>query len=496
MDPSGSGVPRGTGAVAMCYGLTGVLTAVWGATVAATDARLALGPGRLGGALLALAVGSLVAMLVAGRLADRWTGRWLLRLTLPTAALALTGPALAPTAALLALSAFVLGTQLGALNVALTVQAVAVEQAAGRPVIARMHGIWALGAVAGGTAVSAALRAGLDVRAVMAAGGVALAAASLAATPKLPAFAPAPRSALSPAPGGAIGRLLGLAGVVALGVVGAAAFLSEGAATDWAGVHAVRVLGAGPATASMVYAVFFAAMTVVRFAGDAVRGRLGAPVTLRVAGATATAGYGLVLVSGGVPAATPVRVTCATAGWALTGAGMAVVWPVVVSAVGAAGGGGAGGRLSAVTTVSYSGGLVGPALIGGVAARATLPVALLVPAGLALLVTLVAPAVLKASGMPGGGRASAPPGGVGATRRARHAVRAATRARRHEALGRNSGRSTVMSKVLVSLSVSVDGYITGRDLAGRGTPKRGSHEIKTKWPVVGDERIAMKGARK
>jgi hypothetical protein len=398
MDSSGSGAPRGTGAVAVCYGLTGALTALWGATVAATDARLALGPGRLGGALLALAVGSLVAMPVAGRLADRWTGRWLLPLTLPTAALALTGPALAPTAALLALSAFVLGTQLGALNVALTVQAVAVERAAGRPVIARMHGIWALGAVAGGTAVSAALRAGLDVRAVMATGGAALAAASLAATPKLPAPAPAPGSAPSPAPGGAIGRSLGLAGVVALGAVGAAAFLSEGAATDWAGVHAVRVLGAGPATASMVYAVFFAAMTVVRFAGDAVRAGLGAPVTLRVAGATATAGYGLVLVSGGVPAATPVRVACATAGWALTGAGMAVVWPVVVSAVGAAGvrGRGVGGRLSAVTTVSYSGGLVGPALIGGVAARATLPVALLVPAGLALLVTLVAPAVLKA----------------------------------------------------------------------------------------------------
>jgi hypothetical protein len=435
MDSSGSGTQRGAGTLAVCYGLTGVLTALWGATVAATDARLGLGPGRLGGALLALAVGALVAMPVAGRLADRWTGRRLLRVTLPAAALALTGPALAPSAGLLALSAFVLGTQAGALNVALTVQAVAVERAAGRPVIARMHGIWALGAVTGGTAVSAALRAGLDVRAIMATGGAVLAAAALAVAPRLPPPTPIPAPAVG---GSAIGPLPGLAAVVALGLVGAAAFLSEGAATDWAGVHATRVLGAGPSTASMVYAVFFAAMTVVRFAGDAVRARLGAPATLRVAGVIATAGYGLVLVSGGLPAATPVRVACAAAGWALTGAGMAVVWPVVVSAVGAAGvrGRGAGGRLSAVTTVSYSGGLVGPALIGGVAARATVPVALLVPAGLALLVALVAPAVLKASGTPA-------------------AVAPAHR-----------------------------------------PPERGGHEIETRWPVVDDERIATKGARK
>jgi hypothetical protein len=56
----------------------------------------------------------------------------------------------------------------------------------------------------------------------------------------------------------------------------------------------------------------------------------------------------------------------------------------------------AAGRLSAVTMISYGGGLIGPALIGSVAARATLPVALLIPAALALVVTVVAPAALDA----------------------------------------------------------------------------------------------------
>jgi MFS family permease len=400
MDSSGGKASDGVGAVAACYGLTGVLAALWGATLAATDARLGLGPGRLGESLTALAIGGLIAMPLAGRLADRWTGRRLLRLTMPAATLALAGPAVAPSAALLALSAFVLGMQFGGLNVALTVQAVAVERATARPVIARMHGTWALGAVIGGAAVSAGLRGGVDVRVLMISGVVALAVAGLAAGARLPAWAPA---APTPSSVAAPGRAPRPALVITLGIVGTAAFLTEGAATDWAGVHATRVLGADPSTASLMYAVFFAAMTVVRFVGDAVRARLGAPTTIRLAGGTATAGLGLVLLSG-APSATPARVACATVGWALAGVGMALVWPVVISALGAAsvGADAAGRRLSVVTTVSYAGGLIGPALIGYVAAKATLPVALLIPAGLALLVFVVAPAALNAVADPPG----------------------------------------------------------------------------------------------
>lgn len=377
------------GAITASYGLTGVLNALWGATLPATDARLDLGPGRLGGLLLALAIGALVAMPIAGWLAERWTGRRLLRLAAPVASLALVGPAVAPSAPLLMISAVVLGVLFGAVNVALSVQAVAVERAAGRPVMATMHGTWTLGAVAGGAVISAGLRTGVDVQVLMAGGAVALALATLAVGKKL-AEPPATTAETEPS---AVAATLRPGLVIMLGVIGAAAFITEGAATDWAGVHATRVLGADPATASLVYTVFFVAMTAVRFAGDALRARLGATTTIRLAGAIATTGYGLVLLADVLPASAP-RVGCAMAGWALTGAGLAVVWPVVVSTLGAAGG--AARRLSAITAISYGAGLVGPVLIGYVATRATLPVALLIPAALAVVVATVAPAVLNA----------------------------------------------------------------------------------------------------
>jgi hypothetical protein len=181
---------------------------------------------------------------------------------------------------------------------------------------------------------------------------------------------------------------------VLLGVVGGAAFLVEGAATDWAGVHARRVLGAGPSAAPVVYAAFLAAMTVARFAGDAVRVRLGAVRTVRAAGITASAGYAVVLAA---PALGTTGFTAAVCGWLLTGAGMALVWPVVASATGAATKGTNGAsQLSIVASISYAGALAGPAVIGYAAEATSLAVAMAIPGLFALAVAVHGPRAVAA----------------------------------------------------------------------------------------------------
>lgn len=390
---------RARSSITLSYGLTGGLNALWGAALPSTDARLDLGAGRLGGLLTALAVGALAAMPLAGRLADRWTAQRIVRLLLPAAAIAVTGPAAAPTFALLTVATVVLGALFGALNVTLSLQAVAVERAAGRPIMSTVHGVWTLGAVAGGLAISGGLHAGADVGLLVSGGALALATVGVvsgraAETPRgdrePPAAGPPLGPAAGPPPDPARPGV-----VILLGVIGAASFVAEGAAVDWAGVHGTRVLGADPATASLAYTVFFVAMTAVRLAGDAVRARLGAAITVRSAGCAATAGYGLVLLAGVLPdAAAAGRIGCAFAGWALVGAGIATVWPIVTSALGAARR--ASGRISTVTMISYGGGLVGPVLIGALSTAVGLPAALLLPAVLTLAVAAVGPAVLGA----------------------------------------------------------------------------------------------------
>jgi len=369
------------------YTLTGLLTALWGASLPATDARLDLGEARLGALLLALSLGVLAAMPAAGRLADRWGGRRLLRLTAPATALAPAAPMAAPSYPWLLAGALLLGLLMGALNVTLTVRAVSVERMQEKPAMSLLHGMWTLGAVAGGAVMTAGLHAGADARILVTTGGLALATALIAVGSRLDADAPVP----APTAEGPARQGPGLGALVLLGVIGAAAFLTEGAATDWAGIHAHRVLGADPAAASMVYTAFMTAMTVMRLVGDAVRSRLGAATTVLISGVTASAGYVMVLAA---PALGEAGLATAVAGWILAGVGMSVVWPVVTSTLGAAGA--SGRRLSTVGAISYGGGLVGPALIGFTASASSLSAALVIPAMLALVVALAAPPLLRA----------------------------------------------------------------------------------------------------
>jgi len=365
------------------YGLTGVLTALWTATLPATDAHLQLGPGRLGAVLTALAAGAIAAMAATGWLADRDRAPSL-RLALPAAALALTGAAAAPSFAVLVAAATLLGALTGMLNVLLNLRAVAVERALDRPVMAALHGTWAIGAVTGGVATAAVLGAGVPAPVLMI-GGAAVVGLLGAALPDGPLAAPPDRT--GPPPRAQL--------VVVLGVLGAAAFVAEGAAIDWSGVHATRVLGASPAVAAFASVAFFGAMTVLRLSGAAVRTRLGAARTLRLGGLTAALGHGLVLLAGALP---ELRLATAAIGWILAGAGLALVWPTVASAVGAASR--SARQLSAVTTISYAGGLVGPALMGLIAGHAGIPVALLLPTVLALLLAAAAPAAVTALTVP------------------------------------------------------------------------------------------------
>ncbi|MER7369831.1 MFS transporter, partial [Nonomuraea wenchangensis] len=206
----------------------------------------------------------------------------------------------------------------------------------------------------------------------------------------LPSAPASPELAPGEAKGGTGGSLTwGL--IALLGLAAFAGHLSEGAAIDWAALHARWVLGTDPAAAPLAYTIFSVAMTTVRLLGDPIRARLGSVRTIQLAGLLATAGYALVLLSPLVPEG--LRVACAWTGWALAGVGLATVVPVLFSAVGAAGER-VGRALAMVTAFGYSGLLLGPAVLGYVADVASLPVALIIPAALAAVVTIAgAPAI-------------------------------------------------------------------------------------------------------
>ncbi|MEU8246739.1 MFS transporter [Nonomuraea sp. NPDC048916] len=373
--------------------LAGFVMGLWASGLPSLNDRLELGPARLGSVLLLISAGALVSMLVAGPLVDRWSSRVVCWFGGPLSAVVLLGPALAPSYPALAILAVVFGIGLGVTEVAMNAHSVEVERAYARPVISAFHGTWSLGGAAGGALTAAVLGAGLDAQALLVVAAIVV--------PFL--YAPLARLLLPASPGPAAsgadtgeGRSAGGLrwGLIAmLGVAAFAGHLSEGAAIDWAALHARWVLDTDPAAAPLAYTIFAVAMTTVRLLGDPIRARLGSVNTIRLAGILATCGYGLVLAA--PPAGASLRVVCAWVGWALVGVGLATVVPVIFSAVGAAGGP-VGRALSLVTAFGYSGLLVGPALLGYVAEASSLPVALIVPAVLAAVVALTGVPAIRA----------------------------------------------------------------------------------------------------
>jgi MFS family permease len=363
--------------------LAGFVMGLWAAGLPSLNDRLGLGPARLGSVLLLISGGALVSMLVAGPLVDRWSSRRVCWFAGPFSGLVLLGPALASSYWALAVLAVVFGIGLGVTEVAMNAHSVEVERRYGRPIISAFHGTWSLGGAAGGGLTSLALQAGVDAQWLLIVAALVVPFLYVPAARLLLPDPPAHTGASET--GASSGSSLGWGLIALLGLAAFAGHLSEGAAIDWAALHARWVLETDPAMAPLAYTIFSVAMTTVRLLGDPIRARLGSVRTIQLAGLFATAGYILVLASPVVGGA--LQVVCAWTGWALAGVGLATVIPVLFSAVGAAGGR-VGRALAMVTAFGYSGLLLGPAVLGYVAEASSLPVALIIPAVLAAVVAL------------------------------------------------------------------------------------------------------------
>ena len=159
--------------------------------------------------------------------------------------------------------------------------------------------------------------------------------------------------------------------VLAIGVLGVCALVGEGAAGDWSAVYLRDNLGTSAGFAALGFAAFSATMTLGRAVGDRLIHRFGVVPVIRACGLTATAGLALAL-------ATPVPAVT-VAGFTAFGAGLSIVVPQVFAAGGRADPERPGSGLAKVVGLGYAGMAAGPAVIGAVASRIGLHLALVIP---------------------------------------------------------------------------------------------------------------------
>jgi len=382
MDQDRQSVRRARVSIALVFAVHGAVTGSFVTRIPWLQDHLDLSPGQLGLALVTPALGASLAMPLAGRIVHRYGARTAVRGLMTLWCLALALPALAPNLPVLCLTLFTYGATAGMADVAMNAQGVEVEQRLGRSIMSGLHGMWSAGGlVASGFGVLAAHQQ-FDARLQLAVTALVLTALAQVACgglldvrPEAEAEAP-PRFALPPR------------SALAIGLVGFCAVFAEGASMDWGGVYLRDVTGSSASTAAACYTAFAATMTIARLTGDLVIRRFGPVRAVRLSGAVATLGGVLV-----VAADTPYL---AIPGFALIGIGIAVVVPLAFAAAGRSGPN-PSQAIAGVATVTYTSGLVAPAVIGAIAQASSLTVSFAVVTALTACVVVCAGALRQSA---------------------------------------------------------------------------------------------------
>ena len=328
--------------------------------------RLAVDDGTLGLILLALGGGSMATMPLAGAAIHYWGSRPVIVSAALVACAILPFLAIAPTPLLLAAALLLFGAALGALDVAMNGQAIAVQDAVGRPIMSGFHALFSVGGLLGAASVSVLLRGGLSLR-----------SSAVVMSALLIAIALGYQSWLFPRGESAAGTTLKVVAnrrVLVLGSLCFVCFLAEGVVLDWSAVFLRDVRHVHASVAGLGYAAFSVAMVAGRMTGDRVTHRYGAARVLGIGAAVAAAGFLLAVVT---PA-----VAGAIVGFILVGIGAANVVPILFSASGRVAGVPASVALATVTTIAYAGLLAGPALVGFLSDLTSLPFAFVIVAGM------------------------------------------------------------------------------------------------------------------
>ncbi len=402
-------------ATTLVFLLNGCLLGAWATEVAPLRERLGLSPGALGGVLLCGAAGALAAMPLSGRLIARFGTGQVIQAGAVASCVALTGAVSAPGVWALCACLLGFGAGFGTVDVAMNAEAVRVEQRAGRPILSSVHGMWSLGSFCGSAGGAALLRmvppsaqvglvAGACGAALLAAGAMLRrprgeTAAELADAGPAGVGSAGAAAARRGAPVGA--RLWARPGLLLVGAMMSLSFAVEGAVLDWGAVYLREVRHVPVALAASGYSAFSVTMMAMRFGGDRVRARLGDGWVLR-SSLAATAGFALLLWPG--------PLWRSLLGFALAGAGVANVVPVLFALAGTQGAGGHGtgaahGRTSAsarqidearatgeavgvASILGYAGVLGGPPMFGLIAQASSVGTALATAGALCAVVAL------------------------------------------------------------------------------------------------------------
>jgi MFS family permease len=332
-------------AIPFFFFLLGLLYASWAARIPSIRDNLHLDAATLSMVLLCGGIGAvgsfpLAAWLNAhyGARRTAWYAGLMLLLSLPALGYAPGLPALM-------LLSMVYGAASSCFDVAINALGAVAEKQAGRSIMSLLHAWFCVGTFSGALLGSAV--ASFEVAPLW----HFLALSVLFFVPLRRGYKALPNDRPAPDPKRKI-FAIPHGHLVALGLIGFCGAIVEGSIADWSGLYMKDHMGAGDGGAPLAYAAFAGMMLLARLVGDRLK---------EYWGARKVVGFGSLLAGIGVfVAVAAVNMPMAIVGFAVAGAGVAMVFPFVFSAAGRHG----AIALAGVATLGYSGSLIGPPVVG------------------------------------------------------------------------------------------------------------------------------------
>ncbi|HEY0058836.1 MAG TPA: MFS transporter [Flavisolibacter sp.] len=362
-------------AVSGLFFLQGLCFATWASRIPSIQQALHLSDAALGAVLFALPVGSMLSLSFSGRLVNRFGSKRIAvnALLLYSVFLILLGLSNSTVLLLISLVGFGMAGNLS--NIAINTQAIGVEARYEKPIMASFHGLWSLaGFLAAGIGTYMMGNSVTPFYHFVLVGGFNALGVALTVSYLLPDQTTVSTERKKFA--------LPEKSLIILGAIGFCCMICEGAMFDWSGIYFQKVVNADKEWVGAGYTAFMCTMATGRFIADWSSARLGFKRTIQLSGLLIATGLGIAIIF-------PFLLS-SIFGFLLVGFGVSSVVPLVYSEAGKSKTMSAGSALTAVTSISFLGFLIGPPVIGVIAGVSSLRFSFLVIALIGLTVVFIA----------------------------------------------------------------------------------------------------------
>jgi MFS family permease len=345
-------------AVSLFYFGMGLCFATWASRIPTIKTALHLSDGVLGTTLFALPVGQLTMMFFSGKLVTRFGSHRILPFSVLMYTFSMTNLGLAQNAWQLALGLFAFGIFANLTNIAINTQGVYTEELFKRTIMSSFHGAWSLAGFMGalvGLGMMAMQLSTYTHFLIVAAVVLLLVAFNVNYLVKVKEKIQRIKEKKFSKPDKSL---------VLLGIIGFCSMASEGVMFDWSGVYFKDVIKVPGALVVLGYTSFMIMMASGRFFGDGLIDRFGRKKVMQISGVMISTGlFTAVLFPFLIPA---------TLAFMFVGLGVSTIVPTLYSIAGKHPTIPTGEALTAVSSVSFLGFLMGPPVIGYIAELSSL----------------------------------------------------------------------------------------------------------------------------